>query len=220
MQIKNNSMEKAKKPTMQKKSLGNELNKTSNVVAISIFLAILISAAAYYLMIKPQLDRVGPGKELDVAAVTQDLEEQKRLHADLKLLEENFNKIDPANIELLSTVLPSEESLPELLSQLEMMANSAGLDLKRVSITEVEAQAVSARQRLQQEVDGAQAAPTTKGLKEVVIQMELDAFTYSSFKSFVKLLETHRRLIDIETFSFQTDNDTQRVQAKTYYLEG
>ncbi len=208
---------KIKTKAVKERSQKKVLQSRNSVVGITILLALLISAGAYFFMIKPQLDRVGPGKELDLASTTTTLEQQKKVLSQLKMLQGNFEEISSDDIALLSNILPSEDAIPELLTQLETIALSSGVDLTRVSLSEIEAAALSARQKLEQEVSGAQAAQT-KGVREVMLQMEIDAFSYESFKKFVSSLENHARIIDVETFNFQTENERQRVVAKTFYF--
>ena len=196
----------------------SRLKTRGGVIGLSVLLGITISAGSYYLMIKPQLDRVGPGRELDIETISANLEQQKKSLSELKLLQDNFNEINPDDVILLSNVLPNDKAVPELLSQLETIALTSGVDLTRVSISEIQAETLSARDRLQQEVSAAGTNQTTKGLKELLLQIEVDAFNYNSFKIFLNSLESHTRLIDVQSFNFQSENDQQRITAKTYYL--
>ena len=216
-----------KKAVITKKETGNQPVKKeraipsfasrSSITALTVLGVIIVSGLGYYFLVKRQLDRVGPGREIDVATAAATLEQQQGYLAQLKSLKTNFEAIDPSSVDLLSQVLPAEKAVPELLAQLEVIARQTGVDLRSVNITDVEQTGPSARQRLRQEVGG--AAPVVPGnVKEMLVQIEISAFTYRAYKDFISALESHTRVIDAQNFSFQTEQETQNITVKTYYL--
>lgn len=208
----------AKKPKPPKKDKKSFLKTKSGVITLTVFLVLLISAGAYFLMIKPQLDRVGLGRELDLQTTSAEFENQQKYFTQLKALKKNFEEIEREQLKTLSQALPINVSTPELLAQLETMARQSGVDLKRVNLTEVEEKGPSARQRIKQEV-GAAAKTISKDVAEVLVQIDIAAFDYKSFKDFVNLLGSHRRILDVEAAFFQTDQEDQRITLKAYYLK-
>jgi len=202
-------------PSKKKKSF---LKSTFGVVVLTIVFGLAISAGGYYGLVKPQLDRISMGGEFNLATASSTLEQNKRDFNALKLLKSNFDEIDSRQIKLLSQALPVNKSTPELLSQLETIARQNGVQLERISMTEVEEVGPSARQRIQQQVEGV-ALVKSKDITEVIVQVNITAFSYKSFKDFVTALQNHRRILDVETLLYQSDQDSQRVTFKTYFLE-
>ena len=215
------------KKIIKKKGGGSEPKRAlpkiasrGSMIALTVLAALIISGLAYFFLVKAQLDRVGIGAEIDPETTEANLTRQQAYLQGLKSLEQNYNTIDPVDIDLLSQVLPAGRSTPELLAQLEVIARQSGVDLQRVNITEIEQTGPSARQRLRQEVDGTPAqAAGSSDVKEVIVQIEVAAFDYLPFKEFVMALGQHVRIFDTNSFVFQTEQELQNLTFRTYYLD-
>ena len=59
-------------------------------------------------------------------------------------------------------------------------------------MTEVEETGLTARQRIRQEVSATEKA-VSKDVTEMLVQIDIAAFDYKTFKNFVNLLGSHRR---------------------------
>lgn len=209
---------KKNKDAKLKKKRGSFLQTTAGVVTFTILIGAAISALAYYALIRPQLDKVGVGREFDVATATNNLRSETSFFEQLKTLRTNFESIDRKDIEVLAQMLPTNISTPELFAQLEIIARQNGVAIKRINISEIEETAATARQRLQAEVQAGQVK-RAKEVVEVLVQVEVTAFDYKSFKKFIIALQDHRRILDVENMFYQSDQDDQRLTLKTYYLK-
>jgi hypothetical protein len=196
-------------------------NSKTGIMTLSILLSLAFSFAIYFFYIGPQFDRVGPGKEFDVAALDQKVGEQEQILEQLKTLRQNFEAIDQEQVDLLSRMLPHSKDVPELLAQLEAIARQSGVDLITVNIAEVkDTTSQTARQRLQAQAGQAAATPRSNQIKEMTIQLEIGAYRYDTYRAFLLALQTHVRLLDVERYTFSTENDTHSLTLRTYYLDG
>lgn len=180
---------------------------------------IVISVAAYLLVVAPQWSRVGVGKELDTATLEATYKERERALSQVKELRDNYEKIDQEQIRLLSSILPTDKSVPELLNQLEAIARQSGVSLIDVSISEVVEKGISAKQALQQEVGktGA-AAAKSKDIKKINVQLQVSTNKYPAYKQFIEQLQSHTRILDIESYLFSTEQELQNLTLKAYYI--
>ncbi len=178
---------------------------------------VAISALAFFLVVQPQWTRVGPGRELDVDALQATLEEREGYLAQLKTLRSNYEQIPAEQILLLSRVLPTTKAVPELLTQFEAMGQQSGIDVTNINISEVTEARASAKQQLEQEVSGT-AKQTAKNVKSLNIQVQISTKNYGRFKTFIQALQSNDRIMDVESYLFSTDQETQSVTVSTYYL--
>jgi len=208
------------KPKEEGRKSAIDFKSRKVVLALTILLAIIISAGAYFLIVSPQLARVGAAREFDVSSSEASVTSKKAYLDQLKQMKSNYEQIDSADVEVLSAILPGNVWAPELLSQLEAIAKRSGVGLLGVNIAEVEETDVrTARQRLQAQAGQAAEAPKSKDIREVNLQLEISAFDYPSYKRFLEALQTHIRIMDVEQFSFNTENDTHSLRVKTYFVE-
>lgn len=201
-----------------KENVRSRFQSKRALVGWTALLSVLISAAAFLLVVQPQWNRVGVGKELDVEALQNTLEERERYLNQLKALRSNFEKIPATDVDLLSRVLPTDKGIPELLTQLEAIGQQSGVDISDVNISEVAESRASARQQLQQEVAKSQTSAGSKSIKSLNVQIQVTTDRYDRFKQFLESLQTNNRILDVESYLFSTDQEIQTVTLKTYYL--
>lgn len=175
---------------------------------------LVVSGLAYFFIVSPQWKRVGPGRELDVAAAQNDTAARERYLNQLQELQENYLAIDPSSIDLLARMLPRGKAAPELLHQIEAMARSSGVNLTNINISEIqdEVRRGTAAQR-------AAAQQQKSDIKQLLIQVQVTAYDYPSFRSFLEAIQSHTRILDVENFVFTTEKEIQQLTLKAYYLE-
>ncbi len=184
----------------------------------TIIAVVVISVAAYLLVVAPQWGRVGLGKELDTATLESTYKERERVLSQVKELRDNYEKIDQEQISLLSNILPTDKSVPELLNQLEAIARQSGVSLIDISISEVVDKGISAKQALQQEVGKTSVAVKSKEIKKMNVQLQVSTDKYPAFKQFIEQVQSHTRLLDIESYLFSTEQELQNLTIKAYYI--
>lgn len=191
------------------------------MIVLAIVIAALLSAIIYFLFVGPQFDRVGVGKEFDVASVEAQVDAQQETLDRLKELEGNLQDLSDTEIDLVSRILPSQEMIPELLAQLEVIAQTSGGSLTSVNISDVDgSENLSTRQQLQRQLsNNAAAAKTKQTLKTLNVQLSITAANYDSFERFLMAVENHTRIMDVQRFNFGVENQFHSVTVHTYYLE-
>lgn len=197
-------------PDKKKKALTK-----NQVVLITIAGAMVISALAYFLFVSPQRARLKSGGDLDTQQLDRQIEQQQSSLNDLNTLLNNYQRIDQSDIELVSRLLPNSKQIPELLSQVEAMGRESGVTVTSVNVVEVqENQKGSVKQR----VEDSQTAKKDMMLQELQVDVEFNAYSYAAYKNFINNLQSHARIIDIQSFTYDESEDVQRLTFKTYYL--
>ncbi len=205
---------------LKPESKKNLFQSKGSIIALSLFVSILLSGIVYFVFIKGQYDRVGLGKELDVITLDQQIENKQKQLDDIKKLQASFEAIDDNNIDLVSRILPDQEQVPELLTQLEVIAKQSGVSLISVNVSEVEvAGKQSASERLKSQLNESNKASASSGIKSISIQVDVSAFNYLSFRQFIDSLQSHARIMDIQRFNFSTENQFHSLTLHTYYLD-
>lgn len=205
---------------LQSESKKNLFQSKASVIAISIVVAILFSVVLYFGFVKPQFDKVGVGKEFDTITLGEQLAAKQSQLDNLKKLQANFEAINDGDIDLVSRILPDAEQVPELLTQLEVIAKQSGVSLISVNVSEVEeAGKQSASERLKAQLQQTNQATASTGIKSMNVQIDVSAFNYLSFRQFIDSLQSHTRIMDIQRFNFSTENQFHSITLHTYYLE-
>lgn len=212
-------MDAIKTTTESGKSKMNLRSKRA-LIGWTVLACVAISVAAYFLVVSPQWQRVGPGRELDIAALEETQQARDRYLTQLKTLKANYEKISQTDIALLARALPTTQAVPELIQQLEAMGRESGLEVASVNIAEVsEARGGSTKQQLQQEVSGGAAKAVDKSVKQLNVQLQVNTDRYDRFRQFLSALQTNDRILDIDSYLFASDQDVQSISVKTYYLQ-
>ncbi|MBI4122114.1 MAG: type 4a pilus biogenesis protein PilO [Parcubacteria group bacterium] len=180
---------------------------------------LVVSAAAFAFIVYPQWTKVGAGREFDTASLEQTYQDREKTLNQLKALSGNYEKIDAENISLLSSILPTSKAIPELLAQLEAIARQSGVSLTSVSLAEVDEKGSTLKQTLEAEVGGGKkTVKKDNKIRQMNVQMQVGANRYPVFKQLLEQLQSHTRLIDVESYLFASDQDSQALTLKVYYL--
>lgn len=104
-------------------------------------------------------------------------------------------------------MLPSSVDLPNLLTQLEAVANQAGFHVQAIAVGD------SATPR------GQSKALTTEpnNLKHVQVTVSLTGGNYTTFKQLIVVLQSAWRLLRLESFGFSSDDDSYRFELTAFY---
>lgn len=128
-------------------------------------------------------------------------------------------------LQKLDSILPNNQDIPNLLVQIEALANDGGVVLKDVVITaSSEDKTTSKAQEIRTGDVSQEKIPTD--YKSININLKLTT-SYESFKNFLKTIENNLRLVDIDSISFssQAKDNTKEggntfdfdIMLKTYY---
>jgi len=207
-------------PELGGKRKSQILKSRGAMVTFALLLAAVASALIYFLFVGPQFDKVGVGKLYDVATLDAKVTAQEQTLDQLTKLDTSLKSLSDTDIDLVSRVLPNDKLIPELLSQIEVIAQTSGISLASINIADVDdTEQLSTRQQLQKQLAEAVASDKKNKLKTLNIRLSVTAGSYQAFEQFVESLESHARILDIQRFNYGTENQFHSVTVNTYYLE-
>jgi Tfp pilus assembly protein PilO len=170
------------------------------------FLFLIIALVSYNTLIKPEIDSIFAARG-ELRARTVVLEDQKRINEQVRSVLNRFNSIDALE-DIVSMAIPVDEDLSALLNQLNVLSRTSGLRPESVSFRSL---SLPESRSINRGTLSTNKAVSAKGIVEASLSL---TGTYNSFKSFVRLLETNVRVIDLKTLSIAPVN---RESAQDFY---
>jgi Tfp pilus assembly protein PilO len=136
----------------------------------------------------------------------------KKLAVLNKLLD--YKSVVDEDLELITGVLMDEAYVPELLTQIDIVANEAGLEVTKLNYSFVD---------LGSAPGGANPKATDTSYKIVSVALGVKG-TYEQMMDFYQKLETSARLIDVETFRYSGGDEEEKslmtlVDLRSPYLK-
>lgn len=155
----------------------------------------------------------------EIKTKQQQLIEKEDLIRTVEALMEKY-KDNEEILKNLDVILPEESNIPDLLVQLEALANAGGMVISDTKISTLEAKKTS---KAETATTGEAAQEKTADYKTVTIGLVMSG-DYSSMKNFLQVVEKNMRLIDVDSiiFSGQSEGGTKSlfdfdIVLKTYY---
>ena len=184
----------------------------------------LLFLAAYFLVLSGKIDTIRQSGFQEKQRVSALVDQQTEAAKNLRESNKKFAEVFPAaTLATVDTFLPSASDFPTLLLTIQDIAKTAGLDLTTIAIAaagEV-TENTPAPTTETTVVTAAPAAPSGVATEDVTITVNGGA-GYTTFKRFIEMLETSRRLLDIQSLSYNRghnkDGDIYTILLRTYYL--
>jgi Tfp pilus assembly protein PilO len=196
------------------------LRSRGAMLTLALVLSFALSIAAYVLFVGPQFKKVGIGRTYDVVTLNAELASKENTLNQLTELDKNLSELSESEIDLIARVLPNDKLVPELLAQIEVIAQTSGVSLASINIAEIDdSEQLSTRQQLQKQLSDTQATKKESTLKKISVRLSITAGNYQAFERFIESLESHTRIMDIQRFNYGTENQFHSVTVTTYYLE-
>ncbi len=164
---------------------------------------IIILGLGYVLLIAPQLqfDTGADGQSL--AHWEQQLVTAEQALIDAQTLVTLYNKLSVQDLQKLDMILPAEQDVPILMSQLEALFLSEELFLTDLSAFHLE---------------NSLLAPPGMQILSVKISF-LAPQSYSMYKDLLTKLESNVRMLDIQTVEYSPGNNAFLIEAFAYFRE-
>lgn len=185
--------------------------RASSIRFINLLVSLLLlvgTIIAYAWLLRPAYREVNQLRG-DLASKTELLKNQRLVVDEVKNLLAQYQTLTGPQ-QTVSLVLPDRENYGTLVNQISSLGRAAGLFLESVSVNLIPLQDVR--------------GPKGKDVPIVnVIQLSLTLNgSYASFKSFLGVLETNIRLLDIVSFTVNTvnrppDNYSYNLVVNAYY---
>lgn len=196
-----------------KNELNLFLNEYFNVIVLVGMIFIFLFAYLFFL---------GPKFKLTTAAIMDNVEAQKRLHAeqvkklrDLETIKRLHDDIAPADLARFNSVLPNRYIKEALFGELEEIIVQQGFLIQSVDI----------------QADKDASSPNLAGMPDmgsggdggrvgqIRITISVGAIDYAGFKQLLRTLEANSRLFDIDSVDFSEGGNSATLELITYYYK-
>ena len=209
--------------------LNDLLSKYFRLILIVLIIIILI--IGYTSVIKPKWSEIQQAGIFNYNQEKKSLEERSQYLDRLKVSLEKYNNINQAEVDKISRIIPSSESLPDLFVLFEQLAKTSDLSLDSINISTGKSLGdatgtAAASPSASTSTTGVQAAtPSSKNIYVQDIALDFSgAKTYEGLKKFLEILEKEMRLIDVTSLSFDPkgfeggeSESGINLNLKTYY---
>ncbi len=184
--------------------------------AFILFEMIIFFVSSYIFFIGPEVMKVITSKQI-LSSKEQALVEAQSFKLKVEELQRERDGIlsqDNQYAKKLYEVLPQKQNLPEIMAQVDALVRDYGLVLGSVQI-----------QGTQEDSSDGEIPNNEAPIGDIIKIVQVTAFvlggdgSYEKVKLLLDGLETHIRLFDITSFSFDPEMTTYSIVFKTYYLD-
>lgn len=197
---------------------------------ILFLIVVIIFAVTYFLFVSPLISQYQTLSTSVMAEKEENLQQQQIIYNELHQLNEKYEEISPYLKDKILNLLPDQPELADLYYNLDQLVQQANYKLLSIDIQAPEEKEVSKaadaynQEMLMQteqemtagEMAVSQPAAPTKTLKEIKITLSLEGSGYLNFKNFLNIIEHNLRIIDIESFNYNSEQETIDLSLKTY----
>lgn len=171
--------------------------------------AAVILGLGYMFLVKKQVRAFGADRAVDVVYWENEFSRAEQNFSSVQKLVELYSSVSEKDKEKMRSILPDEPDIPILLSQMEALAERQNMLLLAII--------------LEKEKDLKDPAGAEKKVKSPWKRIDLQlTFSgtddYNQFKGVIEKLERNIRLIDIQSFEYNPENDQFIVLARAYFL--
>lgn len=188
-----------------------------NIKIIVILEVIIIFVSGYLFLLKAEFASLKQEKDL-ISLKSSKLEEIQKYQGKFNALKLANKQIeDKKNVYQgdLYEVLPQKQNLPEILLQVEALVNRYGLVLSNIQISAPQEGGSSSKSSS----DDPNIIDNNIEQIEVTISVFGGTGSYDKLKDFLEGIESHIRLFDVTSFSFDAGMTQYNIIFKTYYLK-
>ena len=170
---------------------------------IAVVSFILVGTAGWFFFIRPLEARIAITRvaTIEGIAAKERFAEQK---ATFERLRSDLTKVSPTIVDKISRLSPKGRDVPQLLVELEALANETGLLLKDIGVSEGK-------------TESEKAFP--KGVKSIDLVITVSAGDYSTLKRFLDAVEKNVRLLNVKSFTFAKGLQSYIINVQAYYME-
>lgn len=147
----------------------------------------------YFFVIKPKLIKTTAGGEFDFNTSQRIFEEQQIYYEKLKKLKFQADQVDKEELIKLDYVLEKKIDMSMLLKQIKILADQTDMDFIGFSIFDEE--------------------------QSPIISLSFRGGNYQKIKSYLKLIETNIRVMDIIGIEIKELGNFFNIKIKSYFLE-
>lgn len=161
------------------------------LIILLIFIGALVFE--YFFLIKPKIQELSNGGELDIKIREEVIQEQEEYLDKLKELEKQAAKINLVELNKINYVLAEEISVPDVLKQIEILASQSGFELGNFDF----------------EIgDGV-----------LTLKLNFSGGSYARIKEYLGNIEKNIRIMDIKEIEVANIGKDLSIIVQSYYLE-
>ncbi len=209
------------------------LNKTYKILRAMIF--VLVIVVGYLIFIQPKFASIQDQQKTMLGEQGGELKGLKQYSKELQELQltfDSYKKTQAQNLEKLSQILPTGAAVPNLMAQLEAVAQASGFNITSFSATEgliarglkseeTGVEISSGLASLKEQKETASLPQLDESIHVLNIVLMVSGGDYLEFKKLLNNLEKHIRLLDINSISFSSEGGkaTYNLSLRAYYYE-
>ncbi|HLC63795.1 MAG TPA: hypothetical protein VJK25_00400 [Patescibacteria group bacterium] len=195
------------------------LNKRYKLLSLLIFIIILVFG--YFWLLSPRIKDLSEASNVQVPNQQEQLrvlEDYSKEMNKLQSLINSYQATHQTEISKLADVLPTKAMVPELIAQLDSLAQSSGFRLVDLGIVEEELEPQEVSRTRDQE---APSDTSDKSLHSLSINLSLLGGNYFDFKALLANIEKHIRILDLVSISFASSAEAggYTLVLRTYYFD-
>lgn len=172
-------------------------------IVISLLGIVIIFVLSWFLFLDNPYKKISTAGSLNVSDKQQELNEKKAELESLKILNRDFDQISQANFLRLKAVLPAENEIVEIYSEMARLATENEINLTGVKLTPQAAV-------LNEKKTSLQTATITINVAGID--------NFSKMLNFLQAIEKNIHLLDLSTFNYSNNTNSYTLNFTTYYL--
>jgi len=186
---------------------------------ITIVFVVAAIAVSFYFYILPYYENTIAEKQREIEESNQELEKRLAFFKKLQKLKKEYESIQAIEEEKIYSVIPNSNQIPELLLQLEAIAEESGIEISSVTFSDSvnnneNYPGLTASNSNDTNPDPIQSIA---GLGRVSFSFSLTGSNYSKLKIFLDKIERNVRLMDIKSINFAAGAESVSISLETYY---
>lgn len=181
---------------------------------VTVAACVLFMILGYFLLLSPKLTRA---RTMEAAKLTAEQERQSALELKLQYLAALANQraeTSDADVQKISSMLPSGPAVPELLSSLEGIARASQVTMEGVEISLIEEVKVKGKNK--EKTSAQDSLPA--GVRAIEATVGVSAAPYANLKTFLTNIEASLRLMDVVALLYNPAAKSYTITVRTYYL--
>lgn len=174
-----------------------------NFISLLVVIGFLIFGSAYLAYFNGEMQKLKSGGEFDPARRERVLVKRTETLQKLKNSLTALNSINKTDREKINRFLPISPEEASLLATLATIVRDSGLTLLTMDTS-----------------SGFESKENNlPGLKTVEVALGVGGGDYKGIKTFLEMVEANLRLLDVESFAFNSDVSAYSFRLRAYYLE-
>ena len=223
MDNKDVKTKEVKKKGINNTSVLNALSFLYHYKYFSAFLiSLLILILGYLFMIRPQMQSI-----FDVQKQTEEIKQEVKKKIaiydsqinDLEVLLSAYEKISSSEKQAVEQILPDNQELKELFSQVTIIVEGSGLLLDSIEVFQEEETSGSSSESSRRKKTTEIIEEDNTGIQKISIRININGISYPALKNLLASLQNNSRIINIQNIDFDPQDRKAEITLQAYYFK-